>query len=146
VTSDLARHLGVVTRDLVGARAMGERAVAIARSIGDLGLEANASFRLGDVYQGLGQFPAAIEILTRNVALIPDDRLHETFGGVAPSGISSRALLAGCLAELGRFPEAARWASEAVRIGEAVDHPVTLAQAYQTTGYMWLLRGDPDRA
>src|SRR5262249_22256496 len=50
-----------------GAMAAGQRALALAAALGDSALQGEASLRLGYVYQAIGDFGRATELLRRNV-------------------------------------------------------------------------------
>jgi tetratricopeptide (TPR) repeat protein len=56
--------------------------------------------------------------------------------------VISRAWLGRCFAELGAFPEGIAHGEEAVRIAEAVDHPLSLIHAYLSVGVLFLRKGD----
>src|SRR5262249_46097519 len=56
-----------LTGDHDGAMAAGQRALALAAALGDSALQGEASLRLGYVYQAIGDFGRATELLRRNV-------------------------------------------------------------------------------
>lgn len=58
----------------------------------------------------------------------------------------SRAGLATCLTELGEFAEGAAHGEQAVRMGEALDHPYSLIQASWAVSTVYLRRGDAEHA
>jgi tetratricopeptide (TPR) repeat protein len=113
-----------------GAVECGQRALAIAETLGDFTLQVLAHHFLGRAYHVLGDHRRAMGLLRSNVESLAGDLIHERFGLSALPAILSRAWLARCLAELGVFPEGIAHGTEAVRIAEAVDHPNSLLCAY----------------
>ena len=127
------------------AAASGEQALAIARTVGDLGLEAQVNTRLGQAYRRLGEYPRAIAAFKRNVDALVGDLQTERFGTSGlPAG--SRAFMGWCLADLGEFPAAMAVAEEAVRMAEAADDRLGLAISQSRVGLIYLRQGDPERA
>ena len=55
--------------------------------------------------------------------------------------MTSRDILARCLAELGAFTEGLAHGEESLRIAEAVDHPLSLINACYGIGYVYLRKG-----
>jgi tetratricopeptide (TPR) repeat protein len=74
------------------------------------------------------------------------DLIRERFGLSTLPSVISRAWLARYLAELGAFSEESAHGEEAVRIAEAVDHPVSLIWAYLGVGFLSLRQRDFSRA
>ncbi len=101
--------------------ASGERALAIARTVGDVGLEAQANFRLGAAYSARGEYPRAIAAFKRNIDVLVGDLQTERFGMTGLPAVMSRASMSRCLAELGEFPAAMAAGEEAMRMAEAAD-------------------------
>jgi tetratricopeptide (TPR) repeat protein len=85
-------------------------------------------------------------LLRSNVESLVGDLIRERFGLSTLPSVISRAWLARCLAELGAFPEGIAHGEEAVRIAEAVDHPVSLIWAYLGVGLLSLRQRDFSRA
>jgi tetratricopeptide (TPR) repeat protein len=56
--------------------------------------------------------------------------------------VTSRDVLARCLAELGAFTEELARGEESLRIAEAVDHPASLIQARRGIGQVYLHKGE----
>jgi tetratricopeptide (TPR) repeat protein len=121
------RRLGTVSALLAGlsfamarhSRAVeyGERALAIAAASGDLTLQLQANFFLGQAHLGLGAYHRARDSFTKNLDPPPADVI-----GIMYS-ILSRAWLAGSLAELGELPQGLARAEEALKAAEALgDH------------------------
>src|SRR5262249_49443887 len=94
------------TGHLEQAAASGERAMAIARTLGDVGLEAQATSRAGQAYRDRGEYPRAIAAFKRNVDALVGDLQTERFGMPSPPAVMSRTWMGSCLAALGEFPAA----------------------------------------
>ena len=74
------------------------------------------------------------------------DLIRESFGLVGYPSVNSRSWLVRCLAELGAFSEGVAYGEEAVRIAEAVDHPISRILAYLGVGFFSLRQRDLFRA
>ena len=129
-----------------GAVASGQRALAMAETLGDFALQVMAQHFLGVAYHVLGDHRRAMGLLRSNVESLAGDLLRERFGLTGLPAVLSRAWLVRCLAELGAFPEGIAHAEEAVRIAEAVDHPNSLIHAYLGVGFLSLRTRDLSRA
>jgi len=123
-----------------------ERAIAMARTLDDCGLEVVATLYLGWAYYYLGNYPKAIEALRRNLVPLDSPVVRERFGGVGLPFATSRTSLALALAELGEFIEAIARCTEAIHIAEAVSHPYSVTTTYRGMGLLHLRRGDLHRA
>jgi tetratricopeptide (TPR) repeat protein len=128
------------------AIAAGERALAIARRLGDLTLEVASNTYLGHACQNTGHYRRAITLFRRNAELTAGDLARETFGLPFVSSVQSRAWLAGCLNELGEFAEGMELAEQAIAIAERVDHPASLATACSVLGNLHLRMDEAARA
>ena len=124
----------------------GERALALASARGDLALQIEANYRVGQVYFSLGEYGPAIDVLARSVEALRGDLVYERFGLPALPSVISRTWLIQCLIERGDFALATVRGEEAVRIAETVDHPFTLSFAYWGLGQLYLRKGEPARA
>jgi class 3 adenylate cyclase/tetratricopeptide (TPR) repeat protein len=131
--------------DLDHALESGQRALTLATTLGDVGLQVKANFYLGSVYYDLGDYRRAVECLAWNVASLDGDLLRERFGMTGLPSVLSRAYLSWSLAELGMFAEATARGEEGVRIAEAADHPFSLIWAYAGIGKLYLDQGDVRR-
>jgi tetratricopeptide (TPR) repeat protein len=114
--------------------AAGQRAHALANSY------------LGTFYQGQGDYRRAIDCLGQAVAFFDGARRYERFGLVILPAVRSRARLAACHAELGRFTEGRALGEEGFQIAEAVAHPGSFIWAYYGIGLLSLRQGDLPRA
>ncbi len=85
-----------------------ERAIAMARTLDDYGLEVLATNILGLAYYCLGNYPKAVEALRRNLVPLDSPVVRERLGGFGLPFANSRTSLALALAERGEFVEAVR--------------------------------------
>jgi tetratricopeptide (TPR) repeat protein len=129
------------TGDPQRAVEVGQRALALAKTLGDAALQAVTHLFLGRAYYGLGNYPQAIDLLRQNVASLEGALLRERFGLSGLPSVMSRDLLAQCLAELGAFTEGLAHGEEGLRIAEAVDHPNSLIQACHGISHVYLRQG-----
>ena len=96
--------MGEVDRAIVS----GQRALALAATLGHVGLQAWAHLILGRAYYDAGDYARAVESLGRNVATLQGELLSERFGTNVIVVASSRAWLSRCHAELRRVHGGAR--------------------------------------
>jgi tetratricopeptide (TPR) repeat protein len=120
----------------------GQRALALAATLGDIGLEVSAHFSLGLIYYDLGDYRRAVDCLGWNVASLKDDLRREHFGMTGLPFVLSCARLSWSLAALGRFAEGVTQGEAGVRIAEAAEHPFSLIVAYSGIGHVYLAQGD----
>lgn len=125
------------------ARQSGVRALTIAASLGDLGLEAWAEIGVGRVCFAQGQYRTAIDHMRRVTESLKRAAIDERFGrgSIMPS-VACRAWLALGLAHVGEFAEGLAWGAESVRIGDEVAGSLEQAWAYYCLGAVHLERGD----
>ena len=123
-----------------------ERAIAMAISLDDYGLEVRATVSMGLAYYRLGNYPKAVEALTRNLVPLDSPVVRERFGSIGLTFSNSRTALALALAELGEFIEAIARCTEAIQIAEAVGHPSSVTVTYRGMGILHLRRGDLHQA
>ena len=69
-----------VAGELDRAIVYGQRALALAATLGHVGLQARAHLILGRASYDVGDYPRAVESLERNVATLQGDLLSERFG------------------------------------------------------------------
>jgi class 3 adenylate cyclase/tetratricopeptide (TPR) repeat protein len=135
-----------VAGDVDSAIVYGQRALALAATLGHPGLQAWAHLVLGGAYYDVGDYPRAVESFERNVTTLQGDLLYERFGTNGSVAVASRAHLSHCRAELGTFTEALAMAEEGLRIAETVNHPFRLIEACYGVGVVYLRQGDVHRA
>jgi class 3 adenylate cyclase/tetratricopeptide (TPR) repeat protein len=128
------------------ALASGQRALAIAADLEDIGLTVTAQTFLGQVYSFVGDYRRAVECFQKNVVCLQGEILQERFGLPGLASVLARVHLARCLAECGVFAEGRALAEEGVQIAEAADHPYSRALAYLQVGNRYLLKGDLPQA
>jgi tetratricopeptide (TPR) repeat protein len=141
----LLAHFGQVC-DPDHALASGQRALAIAAPLGEVGLAVAAQYYLGNVYRSMGAYSQAIELMQQNVACLHGVLLQERFGLHGLLSVHSRYSLVYCLAECGAFTEGRAPAEEGVRIAETADHPYSRVLAYWAMGFRTLRQGDLPQA
>ena len=132
----------VRTGDLQRAVEVGQRALALARTLGDTALQVVTHLFLGRAYYGLGDYPQAIDLLRQNVVSLEGTLLQERFGLPGLPSVMSRDTLARCLAEVGAFTEGLAHGEESLRIAEAVDNPHSLMAACYGIGHVYLRKGE----
>ena len=136
------RAAGDVDRAII----YGQRALAVATTLGHVGFQARVRLSLGQVYYDTGDYPRAIESFEWNVATLQGDLLYERFGATSTVAATSRARLGLCHAECGAFTEGLTLAAEGLRIAETVNHPFSLIEACQGVSMVYLRQGEVQRA
>ena len=124
------------------ALATGSRALDAAARFDDLRTRLIATSQLVQVHHARGEYDRAIELAAGNLAALPSDWVHETFGLGGPPAIWDRGRLVLSLAAVGRFAEAVEPAAEAIRLAEPTKHAFTVGWAYFAAGSLPLRRGD----
>ena len=142
----LARMVTVrmIVGDVEGALAAGQEAMELAARLGDPALHVHASYRLGQVYAGIGDYRRAAEVLRGNVAALA----RSTPGDMRLWCIKSQAWLAEVLSILGEFAEGRRHGEEALRLAMVDgqwqgDAPIS---ARARLGCLYLAQGDLEAA
>ena len=124
----------------------GQRTLAIATNLEDVGLTVMAQHNLGQVYRNLGDYRRAAVCFQKNVACLHDDLLRECFGLPGLASVISCSFLTLSLAECGAFAEERAPAEAGVQLAEAADHPYSRVQAYRAVGFRALRQGDCQQA
>jgi class 3 adenylate cyclase/tetratricopeptide (TPR) repeat protein len=124
----------------------GDRALSAAAMLDDFNLGVAANAYQGQVYYVLGDFRRAAALFRRNLDALVGDRLYERCDLPQLPSVHSRACLGWCLAELGDFPEAISVVQEALRIADALDHPLNVTVACSGVGAVLLQQGDAEAA
>jgi tetratricopeptide (TPR) repeat protein len=130
------------TGDLQRAVEVGQRALALAGTLGDTALQVVTHVFLSRAYYNLGDYPQAIDCLRQNLVALDGALLWERFGLAGLPSVMSRTWLARCLAELGMFTEGLAHGEEGLRIAEAVNHPNSLITVCYDVGYVYLRKGE----
>jgi class 3 adenylate cyclase len=130
--------------DLDGAIAAGQQALEVAATLGDSDLQTAASYRLGQVYYGIGDFGRAAELLRRNVERLA----RRTPGPVSHSDweINSQAWLTLVLSELGEFADGRCHGEEGLRLAMMEGRGDTPIIAHGGLGLLYLAQGDLEAA
>jgi class 3 adenylate cyclase/tetratricopeptide (TPR) repeat protein len=131
-----------VRGDYDRALASGQRARAIAAALGELALQVQTHFSLGQVYHSLGDYRQAIDVLRWNVAAFTGELLQERLGLTGLASVLSRSWLVRCLVELGVFAEGRALGDEAIQMAETVDDSFSRGEAYSSIGRLSLRQGD----
>jgi tetratricopeptide (TPR) repeat protein len=120
----------------------GERALALATTLGDFDLQVMSTFFVGAACSALGDYRQAADYFSRNVASLKGERVHERCGMTGLPAVLSRTWLVSCLADLGEFDDGTARGNEAIQIAESAEHTFSLTQAYYALGTLWLRQGD----
>jgi class 3 adenylate cyclase/tetratricopeptide (TPR) repeat protein len=119
----------------------GERALSIARELGDHRLELATNMYMARARLALGEHRLAIgtlEDIIKELETKPPDDFHGL--PVLPAAFA-RSNLAACLADVGAFELAAAHASEAARRADAIGQPDSIMWAYWSIGSVALSQG-----
>ena len=135
-----------ITSRLAEARVFGQRALAIAETLGDLLLQVTASFELGVTAVASGDYVGGEQFFRRVVQLLAGDLSRERFGQTGFPAVLSRSWLALSLAERGEFCEGITHGQEGVRIAEAVAQPYSLIAACLRLGSLYGVKGEYPQA
>jgi DNA-binding winged helix-turn-helix (wHTH) protein/tetratricopeptide (TPR) repeat protein len=121
------------------AIACGEQALALGG--GDMALQVATHLYLGYAYHALGNYRRAIDVLQKNITVLPGPLRYDHYGLAPLPSVSSNARLAQCFAELGEFPEGRHYGEQALEIAETAAHPFSLNQACRGLGILYLRQG-----
>jgi class 3 adenylate cyclase/tetratricopeptide (TPR) repeat protein len=135
-----------ITGEVDRAIVYGQRALALATTLGHVGLQAGARLSLGRVYYDMGDYARAVESLRQNVVTLQGDLLLERLGTSSSVAVASQTWLSFCHAERGAFTEGLTMAEEGLRIAETVNHPFSLTQACMGISMVYQHQGDVQRA
>ena len=120
--------------ELDEALVTGTRALEIAGRLGDLKLRILARTYLEQAHYHRGEYERVVELATENLAALPADWAHESFGAAIPISVYDRYWLVQSLVELGRFAEAAQYEAEALRLAEPTHHAFTVGDGRPRRG------------
>jgi class 3 adenylate cyclase/tetratricopeptide (TPR) repeat protein len=140
----LAGMVGVlrITGDHDGAMAAGRQTLALATELGDSALQVQVAYRLGQVYETIGDFGRAAELLRQNVEAA--DREAGRPG--IDMGLRSQAWLVAILGTLGAFAEGRRHGEEALRLATLAGQGDVPIMVHSQLGYMYLSKGELEHA
>jgi class 3 adenylate cyclase/tetratricopeptide (TPR) repeat protein len=128
------------------ARAVAERAVALADELGDPAGNLAARFHLGLVSHALGEYRTAVELHGQVVAQLAGPLALERFGWAGYPSVISRSFLAWSLIELGEFDRAAEVVVDGQRLAARTGHAYSLVMINAAAGLLELRVGRPHRA
>ncbi|HEX2437076.1 MAG TPA: sigma 54-interacting transcriptional regulator [Methylomirabilota bacterium] len=128
------------------AHAVGEQALATAEEIGDLGLRASARTPLGHACCERGDYRRAVTLYSEAIDALSGPLLRERLGQAVPPSLYARSIAAICLAELGEFSEAERFATEAATLTRTLDLPFGFVLARMALGHAAIVQGRADEA
>jgi tetratricopeptide (TPR) repeat protein len=131
-----------LVEDLDDGLRFGDRALAIGRSLGDLGIQAGASCYLAIAHLFLGRFAEAARLCKAAITSIPPERTHERFGQARPVSNLARAMLGNALGRQGRFLEGITYAQEALAIAQEAGQAYSLSSSLWELGLLYLLEGE----
>jgi class 3 adenylate cyclase/DNA-binding SARP family transcriptional activator len=122
--------------------AWGRRALAIARTLRSPELRILTTTFLEMVHYYRGEYSRVVELATENLASVPADQVFAHFGATGPASVFDRHCLVMSLAQLGRFAEATKYETEAIRLAESIDHAFTRALAHFPSHTHEAVKGD----
>src|SRR5262249_9428269 len=131
----------LIARQYDRAMAASQRALALAAPSGDPYTPIEANNFLGLVCFLQGDYRQAMDAHRHAMALLEGAQRYERFGEPLLPAVRSRTYLSLCLAEVGAFAEAMAVGEEGLHIAEAVQHPVSLVEAYRSVGRPYLRQG-----
>jgi len=124
----------------------GQRALALATTLGEMSLMVVAQHYLGGVYRSLGDYRRSVECFQTNMASLPSALRQEHLGLPGLAAVFARSHLVVALAECGAFTEGLEPAEEGVQMAEAAHHPYSRVMAWWAVGFRALRRGDLPQA
>jgi DNA-binding NtrC family response regulator/tetratricopeptide (TPR) repeat protein len=128
------------------ALAVGERALALAEAVGDVGLKASARTPLAHACCERGDYRRAIALYGEAIEALGGDLVRERLGQAVPPSLYARSISAICLAELGEFAEAQRFATEAATLTRTLDLPFGFVLARMALGHTAIVQGHAEDA
>ena len=124
----------------------GERALAVAMEMGDFTLQVVTQDRLSRAYYSLGDFRRTIDLCRRSMSLLEGKPVGERFGMANVASVVTPGPLVLSLAELGDLVNGIAQGEAVVRIAEMVGQPFSLVAAYLTLSYIYIVKGDLEKA
>jgi class 3 adenylate cyclase/DNA-binding SARP family transcriptional activator len=128
------------------AREFGQRALALAQSLGDVSLEGTASLYFGAACFHLGDYSGAEALFLKVLQWLEGDRRQERFGLAGFPAVFALGFLAWILADGGKFEQAIAYGEEGLRLADSFDHPYSQVFALWMLGRAHIIRGDLSNA
>ncbi len=126
--------------------AQGQRALAVAKSHQDVGLQASGNTYMGFAHYLRGDYDQSMACLQWTIESLSGDLAQERFGSAVSPALHAYAWLAQNHAELGSFAEGIACGEAGIRLAEAVSSPASEICAYRGIGLLYLRKGDLARA
>jgi class 3 adenylate cyclase/tetratricopeptide (TPR) repeat protein len=156
-TLDDPRRLGWVSAYMSGhhvhtgghvteVRTFAQTVDAIAKRLGDVPLQVAAQYYLAAASHLSGDYRATERVCRNLMQSLHDQRTRERLGLVVSPAVYSRAQLARALAERGVFDEGDAHGREAIRIAEALNHPLSVVVGCFELAYLKSVRGELSQA
>jgi tetratricopeptide (TPR) repeat protein len=145
IAADQATHYWAIG-DHDRALEYGQRALVCATTSGELSLQVQAQYSIGQAYTYRGEYRQAIETFAGITAALAGDQRFHRYGTRGFPFVLAHQWLAVCLIELGEFAQATARGQEAVRLAEMVDDPWSIASGHWGLGYVYLRQGNLPRA
>ncbi len=128
------------------AREFGQRALALAQSLGDVSLEGTASLYFGAACFHLGDYSGAEALFLKVLQWLEGDRRQERFGLAGFPAVFALGFLGWLLADQGKFEQAVAHGEEGLRLAEALDNVYSQVFALWMLGRVHNIRGDSSSA
>jgi class 3 adenylate cyclase/tetratricopeptide (TPR) repeat protein len=119
----------------------GQRALRLASPSGVFEVQVSTQAQLSLAYYAAGDFRQGLDMARRVIALIPSELYAARFGLPILPAATHRGFVAWGLAELGDFATGTGMGEDAVRLGEAVAHPASMAAALWFAGLVYCRQG-----
>ena len=139
-------HNHYMAGDASEAVGFGQKAVALAESVGDLSLEVTGNLYFGTACLHTGDYRRAEDLLLKVLQWLEGDRRRERFGLPGFPAVVALGYLAWLLADRGKFEQGIVRGQEAIRLAESLDHPHSLGWALWTLARVHMIRGDSSEA
>jgi class 3 adenylate cyclase/DNA-binding SARP family transcriptional activator len=128
------------------ARELGERALALAKSLGDVSLEGTASLYFGAACFHLGDYSGAEALFLKVLQWLEGDRRQERFGLAGFPAVFALGFLGWLFADRGKFEQAIAYGEEGLRLADALDNPYSQVFALWMLGRVHNIMGDSSSA
>ena len=142
----MCSHHLVTVGQATEVRTFAQRVEAIGETLSNVPLQVAAQYYLLIACHISGDYRGTEQICRRLMQLLQGERTRERFGLAVFPAVASLGLLACTLAERGVFDEGDAHGQEAVRIAEALDHPVSIIWACLSLAYVNSVKGELSQA
>ena len=135
-----------MTGDDTKAYGFGQRARALAESLGDVQLLVTGTLYLSAACAGIGDYRQAEEILLKVLQLLHGDLSRERLRLAGFPAVAASYHLTRIFADQGKFEEGIVHGREGIRIAEGLDHPYSLCFMCAALASLYVARGELSRA